>query len=121
RLDRAATTSSISVWVGAPGAAGRSSSGEVRYQVRHLSGEVAVSCRRAGCAATVPPGPGERAPDASGKSAAPAKLEFNSRRRETRSDGQDAVDIVVLLSKAAQSADCGPAATLGSPAGDREG
>ena len=37
----AATTSSISAWLGAPGAAGRSSSGEVRSQVRQLAGEAA--------------------------------------------------------------------------------
>src|SRR5829696_4804815 len=34
----AATTSSISAWVGAPGAAGRSSSGDARSQVRPPAG-----------------------------------------------------------------------------------
>src|SRR5215204_3795124 len=98
----AATTSSISAWVGAPGAAGRSSSADARSQVRPPAG--AAVGEAAGDA------PGEAAGEAAGeeavswywawrvptgRSAAPARLDPISVRRENRGDGKGGVGIVV--------------------------
>src|SRR5215218_7928636 len=88
----AATTSSISAWLGAPGAAGRSSSADVRSQVRQVAGSALVSWMAAVTAAetdvargTLPAAAWRR--EASGTTAALARPAPIRARRETRANG----------------------------------
>src|SRR5829696_8058343 len=84
----AATTSSISAWLGAPGAAGRSSSADVRSQVRQVAGSALVSWVVAVTDIAWGTLPAEaRCREVSGTTAALARPAPISARRDTRADG----------------------------------
>src|SRR5215218_4603828 len=84
----AATTSSISAWLGAPGAAGRSSSADVRSQVRQAAGSALASRTAAGAkAARGPPPAAARGREANGMAAAVARPAPIRARRDRRADG----------------------------------
>src|SRR5215212_7698756 len=84
----AATTSSISTWPGAPGAAGRSSSADARSQVRQVARLALVSWTAAVtdvARGTFPAA--ARCREASGTTAAVARPTPIRARRETRAEG----------------------------------
>src|SRR5215217_6184039 len=95
-----ASSSAISASVGSAGAGGRSSSGADRIQVRQPAGGGVISWRL-GCVAAAAAGRF----DPRGRSAALARLELTSKRREKRGDEDEGMDIVILLA-ANKRTDC---------------